>query len=156
MKNLHRFFSVFAIVAMLAGCASTDFGSPNVYMRSDVQRSGTIDEGTVERVRPITIQTSASNSGLVSIVSAAAGAFLSSRVFGNGNGRYIAAAVGGAATSVLTDRISTAQARCSGLEIVVRLKSGSRIVVAQPDDQSFAPGEHVFVMNGGSGLRVTH
>ncbi|MFM0154867.1 hypothetical protein [Paraburkholderia sediminicola] len=44
----------------------------------------------------------------------------------------------------------------AGLEIVVRTNAGRTLVVAQPDDQKFAPGDHVLLVSTNSGLRVTH
>ncbi|WP_028218915.1 outer membrane lipoprotein [Paraburkholderia oxyphila] len=150
---------LFALVVLyvLSGCANmTDFGSPDVYQRSDVQRVGSIEEVTVMRVRNITIQSSGDSSGLISLVTAGASAFLGSQVIGNGNGRYIAAAVSGAGAGFIAQHVGAALSRTAGLEIVVRKANGSMVVVTQPDDQRFKPGDQVLLVSSSSGVRVTH
>jgi outer membrane lipoprotein SlyB len=72
------------VISILTGCASADFGSPNTYQRYDVQRIGQMEQATVIRVRAITIESNSDSSGLSSIVSSVAGAFLGSQVIGNG------------------------------------------------------------------------
>jgi len=144
------------LASMLSACAGVDFGSPNTYQRYDVQRAGTVEEGTVIRTRAITIEASSDNSGLTSLISAGVGAFLGSRTIGNGTGRYIAGALSGAASGFVTQKVSQALSHRSGLEIIVRKSSGGNVVIAQPDDQQFAPGEHVLLVSTNSGLRVTH
>ena len=84
------------------------------------------------------------------------GAFLGTRVIGNGNGRYIAGAMTGAASGFITQKISTGLSHHAGLEIVVRTDAGRMLVVTQPDDQRFVPGDHVLLVSSNSGLRVTH
>ena len=144
------------LASTLSACAGVDFGSPNTYQRYDVQRSGTLEEGTVLRTRAITIETSQDNSGLTSLISAGVGAFLGSRTIGNGTGRYIAGALTGAASGFVTQKVSQVLSHHSGLEIIVRTNTGRNVVVAQPDDQQFAPGDHVLLISTNSGLRVTH
>ncbi len=149
---------IFSLVlaSMLSACAGVDFGSPNTYQRYDVQRSGTLEEGTVLRTRAITIEASQDNSGLTSLISAGVGAFLGSRTIGNGTGRYIAGALTGAASGFVSQKVSQVLSHHSGLEIIVRTNTGRTLVVAQPDDQQFAPGDHVLLVTTNSGLRVTH
>ena len=145
------------VLSILAGCANmTDFGSPDVYQRADVQRAGTLEPATVVRMRRITIQSGSGNSGFENLVAAGVGAFLGNEVIGNGRGRYIAAAVSGAASTFISQHVSAALSRTSGLEIVVRKTDGSLRVITQPDDQLFAPGDHVLLMDTNSGIRVTH
>jgi outer membrane lipoprotein SlyB len=144
------------VLSLLSACASPDFGSPNTYQRYDVQRAGFMEEGTVLRIRSITIEAGSDNSGLTSLISAGVGAFLGTRTIGNGNGRYIAGAITGAASGYVTQKISTALSHHAGLEIIVRTTAGRTLVVAQPDDQRFAPGDHVLLVSTNSGLRVTH
>ncbi|WP_321817867.1 MULTISPECIES: glycine zipper 2TM domain-containing protein [unclassified Paraburkholderia] len=145
------------VLSILTGCANmTDFGSPDVYQRSDVQRAGTLEPAVVVRVRRITIQAGSGSSGLENLVTTGLGAFLGSQVIGNGRGRYIAAAVSGAASNFVAQHVSAALSRTAGLEIVVRKADGSLRVVPQPDDQLFSPGDHVLLVDTSSGLRVTH
>lgn len=144
------------LLSLLSACAGIDFGSPNTYQRYDVQHAGTVEEGTVIRTRAITIEAGSDNSGLTSLISAGVGAFLGSRTIGNGTGRYIAGALSGAASGFITQKVTQVLSHRSGLEIIVRKSSGGNVVIAQPDDQQFVPGEHVLLVSTNSGLRVTH
>jgi outer membrane lipoprotein SlyB len=153
---MFKYIVSIVLLSVLTGCASTDFGSPNTYQRYDVQRAGTMEEATVVRVRSVTIEAGSDNSGLTSLISAGVGAFLGTRTIGNGNGRYIAGALTGAASGFITQKVSQVLSQHAGLEIIVRTTAGRTLVVAQPDDQQFAPGDHVLLVSTNSGLRVTH
>ena len=153
---IRTLFSIL-LLSTLAACANmTDFGSPDVYQRSDVQRTGSLEVVTVVRVRNITIQTPGDGTGLVSLITAGASAFLGSQVIGNGNGRYIAGAISGAGAGVIAQRVGAALSRTAGLEIVVRKANGSMLVITQHDDQRFKPGDQVLLVTSSSGVRVTH
>ncbi|WP_277184386.1 hypothetical protein [Caballeronia sp. BR00000012568055] len=147
------FFSLFS---SLSGCAVADFGSPNTYQRYDVQRIGEFEQATILRVRPITIENTSDPSGIASIVSTAAGAFLGSQVIGGGRGRYIAGALSGSASGLVAQRVSSVMSRHSGVEVFLRRANGQTVVVTQVDDQQFAPGQQVFLVSNGSGYRITH
>jgi outer membrane lipoprotein SlyB len=145
-----------ALLSLLTACASADFGSPNTYQRYDVQHLGQMEEATILRVRQITIESSSDSSGLTSIVSAAASAFLGSQVIGNGKGRYVSGALSGAAAGFISQHVSVAMSRHSGVEVFLRRANGQTVVVSQVDDQRFVPGEHVYLVSSGSGYRITH
>jgi len=144
------------LVSLLSACAGADFGSPNTYQRYDVQRSGTVEVATVIRTRAITIESGSDNSGWTSLISAGVGAFLGSSTIGNGSGRYVAGALSGAASGLVAQKVSQVLSHHAGLEIIVRTNAGRTLVVAQPDEQQFAPGEQVLLVSTNSGLRVTH
>ena len=144
------------LLTVLTGCASADFGSPNTYQRYDVQRIGQMEQATIIRVRPINIESSSDSSGLTSIVSAAASAFLGSHIIGNGRGRYIFGALSGSAAGFISQHVSIAMSRHSGVEVFLRRANGTTVVVSQVDDQQFAPAEHVYLVSSGSGYRITH
>jgi outer membrane lipoprotein SlyB len=154
MLKLIASFIFLSFVA--TGCAVQDFGSPNVYERNQVQQVGNIYDATVLHVRPVTIQAHQSTL-LPTLVSGAAGAFLGSRL-GNGNGRILAGAAGGIGAALVAHHVADAGTRHNGLEIVVQIKGkdGRRLVVVQPDDQPFSPGDHVFLVTSSTGVRVTH
>ncbi|MEK6295265.1 MAG: hypothetical protein V4793_28550 [Paraburkholderia tropica] len=149
---------VFAVaVSALTGCVNlTDFGSPDIYQRSDVQRAGTLEPAVVMRVRRVTIQASSGGSGFENLVVSGVSAFLGSQVIGNGRGRYISGAISGAASGFIAQHVGAALSRTAGLEIVVRKADGSLRVITQPDDQLFSPGDRVLLMDTNSGIRVTH
>ena len=127
-----KFFCSVMLLSVLTGCATADFGSPDTYQRYDVQRIGQFEQATILRVRPITIESNSGSSGIASIVSAAAGAFLGSQVIGNGSGRYIAGALSGSVSGLVAQRVSAAMSRHSGVEVFLRRANGQTVVVHQP------------------------
>ncbi|MDR5832446.1 hypothetical protein P9250_31860 [Caballeronia sp. LP006] len=151
-----KFLCSVMLLSVLTGCATADFGSPDTYQRYDVQRIGQFEQATILRVRPITIESNSGSSGIASIVSAAAGAFLGSQVIGNGSGRYIAGALSGSVSGLVAQRVSAAMSRHSGVEVFLRRANGQSVVVSQVDDQQFAVGQQVFLVSNGSGYRITH
>jgi outer membrane lipoprotein SlyB len=151
-----KFFCSVMLLSVLTGCATADFGSPDTYQRYDVQRIGQFEQATILRVRPITIESNSGSSGIASIVSAAAGAFLGSQVIGNGSGRYIAGALSGSVSGLVAQRVSAAMSRHGGVEVFLRRANGQSVVVTQVDDQQFAVGQQVFLVSNGSGYRITH
>jgi outer membrane lipoprotein SlyB len=151
-----KFLFVVVLLSVLSGCAIDDFGSPNTYQRYDVRRQGQFEPVTILRVRQITIENTSDTSGITSIVSAAAGAFLGSQVIGNGRGRYIAGALSGSASGLVAQRVGSVMSRHSGVEVFLRRGNGQTVVVTQVDDQQFVPGQQVFLVSSGSGYRITH
>src|SRR6478752_624427 len=151
-----KFFCSVMLLSVLTGCATAYFGSPDTYQRYDVQRIGQFEQATIMRVRPITIESNSGSSGIASIVSAAAGAFLGSQVIGNGSGRFIAGALSGSVSGLVAQRVSAAMSRHSGVEVFLRRANGQTVVVTQVDDQQFAAGQQVFLVSNGSGYRITH
>lgn len=151
-----KFFCSVMLLSVLTGCATADFGSPNTYQRYDVQRIGQFEQATILRVRPITMESNSDSSGISSIVSAAAGAFLGSQVIGNGRGRYIAGSLSGSASGLIAQRVSSVMSRHTGVEVFLRRANGQTVVVTQVDDQQFAVGQQVFLVSNGSGYRITH
>jgi outer membrane lipoprotein SlyB len=143
------------LLSALTSCATPDFGSPNTYQRYDIQHIGQFEQATILRVRPITIERTSDTSGISSLVSAAAGAFLGSQVIGNGSGRFVAGALSGAASGLIAQRVSATLSRHSGVEIYLRRANGQTVVVTQVDDQRFAPGQQVYLVSNGSGYRIT-
>ncbi|SAK89383.1 outer membrane lipoprotein transmembrane [Caballeronia glebae] len=152
---MFKIISGLILVCMLSACASADFGSPNTYLRYDVQRIGQFEQATILRVRPITIESNSGSSGIASIVSAAAGAFLGSQVIGNGSGRYVAGALSGSVSGLVAQRVSAAMSRHS-VEVFLRRANGETVVVTQVDDQQFVAGQQVFLVSNGTRYRLTH
>jgi len=151
-----KFLCSVMLLSVLTGCATADFGSPDTYQRYDVQRIGQFEQATILRVRPITIESNSGSSGVASLVSAAAGAFLGSQVIGNGSGRYVAGALSGSLSGLVAQRVSAVMSRHSGVEVFLRRANGQTVVVTQVDDQQFAAGQQVFLVSNGSGYRITH
>ncbi len=140
-----------AVIAFLVGCASSNSGE--VYSRDQARRTQTVQLGTVQFVKNIRIE--GTKSGVGTVAGAVAGGVAGSTI-GAGSGRTLAA-LGGAALGAVGGTVAEEQiTKKTGLEITVKLDSGSSIAVVQGADVMFAVGERVRVLTGSDGTtRVT-
>lgn len=139
-----------AIAAAVAGCAPSLSGG--AYSRGEARKEQTVRLGVVESVRPVTIEGTKTPIGAAA--GAAAGGIAGSEI-GHGKGAAIGA-IGGAVLGGLAGAAAEeALTRRPGLEITVKLDSGSLIAVTQEADESFKPGDRVRVVSGGGVTRVT-
>ena len=136
------------LIAVAAGCASV---GPQDYSQSEARAVQTVAYGTVESVRAVRLT---EDKPIVGTVAGAALGGLLGNTVGHGGGRAAATiigAVGGGIAGNAIERNVTAQ---DGLEIVVRLESGTTIAVVQGGARDFQAGERVRVLTGPNGARV--
>ena len=142
-----------ALIALsaLAGCA-TQSSSGQVYREGETRRAQTIEQGTVESVRTVTIQ------GDTNGVGTAAGGIggLAGSNVGGGSGRAVGAVLGAVAGGIAGQSIERNASTRQGYEITVRMDNGTLRAYVQDADEQFRPGERVRVVSGGGTSRVTH
>lgn len=143
--------AVVASAAILAGCAH-DTASSSVYSYGQAQREQVVRLGTVQSVRPVTIQHDRT-SGAGVVAGGALGGVAGSGI-GGGRGQVLAAIGGGLLGAYAGDRIEQAAGKTRGLEIVVLLDNGETRVVAQADDVAIGVGQRVRLISGGGPTRV--
>ncbi|MCE2689212.1 MAG: hypothetical protein LW862_05130 [Rubrivivax sp.] len=139
-----------ALAGLLGACSTT---SPDVIARSDAGRLSSVQSGTVEAVRAVTVE------GTQSGVGAAAGALVLGHAGSSVGSRREQVAVGtlGAVLGgVLGNAIERSSNREDALEIVVRMPDGGRQAVVQAKGaEVFKPGDAVTIVFTGSRARVT-
>ena len=141
-----RFMFFLSVVALLTGCASSNSGE--VYSRDQVRRTQTVQLGTVQGVKNVRIEGTKSSIGTVA--GAVAGGVAGSTI-GAGSGRTLAA-LGGAALGAVGGTVAEEQlTKKSGLEITVKLDSGSVLAVVQDSDSLFSVGEGVRILTAPDG-----
>jgi outer membrane lipoprotein SlyB len=137
--------------AILSACASGQSGG--VYSRDQVRHEQQVRLGVVESVRQVQIE------GTKTPVGTAAGAVvggIAGSNVGQGKGSTVGAVLGAVAGGIAGSAIEEASTRKAGLEITVRLDSGSLVSIVQEADELFHPGEKVRVLSGGGVSRVSH
>ena len=142
---------VFALLipcALVAGCAQ------NLSANAPAGEERDVRMGVVEEVRRVPLP--ASSGGYVGTIGGAAAGGIAGGAVGSGRGRQSASVIGTIAGSVAGRALESAVSATEGLEISVRLDSGSVILVLQPDGETFKPGERVRVSSGAKGTLVTH
>ncbi len=139
-----------ALAGLLAACSTT---SPDVIARSDAGRLSSVQSGTVEAVRAVTVE------GTQSGVGAVAGALVLGHAgssVGSGREQVAVGTLGAVLGGVLGNAIERSSNREDALEIVVRLPDGGRQAVVQAKSaEVFKPGDAVTIVFTGSRARVT-
>ena len=139
-----------ALAGLLAACSTT---SPDVIARSEAGRLASVQSGTVEAVRAVTVE------GTQSGVGAAAGALVLGHAgssVGSGREQVAVGTLGAVLGGVLGNAIERHSNREDALEIVVRLPDGGRQAVVQAKGaEVFKPGDAVTIVFTGSRARVT-
>ena len=148
MKSF-RFLVFLIVAALIAGCASSNSG--DVYSRNQARTVQTVQMGTVEFVRNVQIE--GTKSGVGAVGGGIAGGVLGSTV-GKGKGSTLAA-LGGAAIGAVGGAVAEEKlTKKGGLEMTVKLDSGSTIAVVQEADVLFSVGDRVRVLTGSGITRV--
>jgi outer membrane lipoprotein SlyB len=151
VKRSSLLITLLAVSLILDGCASSM--SSSAYTRGQARKESTVKNGTVESVRPVTIEGTKTPVG--SVAGGAVGGVAGSTV-GSGKGSVIAAILGSVAGGVAGAATEEVVTRRDGLEIMVKLDSGNTIAITQEADENFSPGERVHVLSGGGVSRVAH
>jgi outer membrane lipoprotein SlyB len=142
----NRIITFLAATALLSGCASSQSGE--VYSRDQARRTQTVQMGTVQFVKNIQIE--GTKSGVGTVGGGVAGGVVGSTI-GGGKGSILAA-VGGAALGAVGGAVAEEKlTKKNGLEITVKLDSGSTIAVVQEADVMYSVGERVRVLTGPDG-----
>ncbi|MBP6020772.1 MAG: glycine zipper 2TM domain-containing protein [Burkholderiaceae bacterium] len=142
---------VLGVAAVLAGCAN-DNASSSVYSYGQAQREQIVRIGTVESVRPVTIQKD-KTSGAGVLAGGALGGVAGSTI-GGGRGNVLATIGGGLLGALAGNAVENQVGKTQGLEIVVRLDNGETRVVAQAADVNISPGQRVRMISGNGPTRV--
>ena len=140
------------LLLVLCSCASSRSG--NVYSRDQARITHAVETGTVEMVTEVEIEGTKGQVGVVA--GGAAGGAIGSTI-GSGSGRTVAMVIGaiiGGFTGAAAEGKITQKA---GLEITVKLDSGTTLIVVQEADEAFQAGDRVRVIKGSDGTtRIRH
>lgn len=145
------------LVASLAGCAAGGGTSASqsgaVYDRNSTQREQIVRYGTIEGVRPVTIDRGQSGVGTAggAIVGGVAGSSI-----GGGRGSIITSVLGAIAGGLAGQAIEGGVQKKQGLELTVRFENGEIRSIVQEADEQFYVGDRVRVLSGSGASRVTH
>lgn len=140
-----------ASAAMITGCAH-ESASSSVYSYGQAQREQVVRLGTVQSVRPVTIQRDRTSGAGVAAGGALGG--VAGSAIGGGRGQILSTIGGGLLGAYAGDRIEHSAGKSRGLEIVVLLDNGETRVVAQEDDVAISVGQRVRMISGGGPTRV--
>ncbi len=150
MKNLiatvNGFLGIILLAVLVTGCASSR--SSEVYSRDEARQAQTVETGTVESVKEVTIEGTKTPIGPAA--GGVVGGVLGSTV-GSGSGKTVATVVGALAGAALGTVAEEGITRKPGLEIVVKKDDGSTIVVVQEADVIINAGDRVRIITAQGG-----
>ena len=149
--HIRHGFGLIVLMALVAGCASSNSG--DVYTREQTRQVQTVKMGVIESVRMVKIE--GTKSGLGTVTGAAVGGVAGSSV-GHGKGSVVAAVVGAVAGGLAGSAIEEGATRKDGVELTVKLDSGTLLAIVQEADEKFYPGDRVRILEGGGETRVSH
>ncbi|MCB4810980.1 glycine zipper 2TM domain-containing protein [Methylovorus menthalis] len=149
--NTVKLVGIAVMLAMLGACASSNSGS--VYSRDEARKVQTVKMGVVESVRTVKLEGTKSPVGTAggAVVGGVAGSTL-----GGGKGQAIATVLGAIVGGLAGSAAEEGFTRKDGLEITVKLDSGTMIAIVQEADDQFQPGERVRILESGGITRVSH
>lgn len=144
--------ALLGLVAAISGCASNLGG--DVYSRSEARQVQQVMYGTILELRVVKIEGTKTPIG--AIAGAGIGGVAGSAV-GGGSGRIITTIIGAVGGGLLGGYGEELLTRSNGVEITIRLDSGSiRSIVQQiQPNEVFRVGERVRLMSAGGTTRVT-
>lgn len=146
-----RTLTALCLIGFLAACASSNSGG--AYTRSQARQVQTVTMGVVESVRLVRIEGTGSGVGTATgaVVGGVAGSTL-----GGGRGKVLTTVIGAVAGGLAGSAAEEGMTRTDGLEITVKLDSGSMLAITQEADEQFHAGDRVRVLEGGGVTRVSH
>ncbi len=138
---------IFAVVAMLAGCAQPNI-NPTVYDTPQAMNQMPVQYATVLQINPVTVQGTGQATGGATgmLLGGIAGSAL-----GNGRGSAVLAIVGAIAGSIAGSHVGQSVTNRTGEQIVYRLDNGQVRALVQGVDAGdpLTPGCRVMVVMQG-------
>lgn len=142
-----RLFLVFVGSLFLVSCSGNPVGSADNINRALTGQPMAVTQGTVTRVRNITIQNDSDNNIAGAAAAAAAGGVLggvAGNAIGGGSGRRIATAGGAVAGALTGQAIQRNRSQINGVELFIRPVNGNEFVIVQPMGETpFFVGQQV-------------
>lgn len=140
-----------ALATLITGCASPGLGSGS-YTREQARREQTVRMGYVESVREVKLE--GTRSGVGPAAGAVAGGVAGSTI-GHGRGSVLGALAGAVIGGVAGQAVEQGVTTKRGVEVTVKLDSGTMVAITQEADEAFRPGDRVRILSDGATSRVT-
>jgi outer membrane lipoprotein SlyB len=136
-----RLIAAAALVGTSAACAA-GLGVGD-YPRAQAGRPARVEEGVIERVRPVTIEGTRTIIGPAS--GAAIGGLLGSEVGGGDEERAIMAIAGAVLGGLAGAAVEEGVTRRTGYAYTIRMANGELINIVQADQYPLSPGQPVYL-----------
>ncbi|HEY3489311.1 MAG TPA: glycine zipper 2TM domain-containing protein [Candidatus Deferrimicrobiaceae bacterium] len=141
--------AVLCLALALSGCAGMGMGGGD-YTRGQTQQVMVVSMGTVQAVRPVSIQGTKTGAG--TLAGGVLGGALGSGI-GRGTGRLVGAVGGAIVGGLAGNAVEEAGSKQNGVEITVELDGGKTVAVVQAAEPNvwFNAGDRVRVLTAPDG-----
>lgn len=147
------------LAAILTGCGNSDIYSGDVYTTDQAKQVQQVSYGTVVSVRPVKIQTNASDGSSENILGSLGGAVLGGvlgNTVGNGTGQAVAIATGAIGGAVLGSTIENQASQTSAVELEIQRENGGNIIIVQKGSANdFFAGQKVRLVSNGKQISAS-
>lgn len=156
---MKKIIALTVLAGLLAGCENSNIYSGDVYTADQAKQIQQVNYGTVVSVRPVKIQTNASNNGNENIVGTLGGAVLGGFIgntVGNGAGNKLAIAGGAIGGALVGSAIQDQASQTDAVQLEIKQENGTNIVVVQKGSaNTFFPGQPVRLVTDGKQVNVS-
>lgn len=156
---MKKLMALTCLAVLLAGCQNSDIYSGDVYTADQAKQVQQVSYGTVVSVRPIKIQTNASNGSSNTVIGSLSGAVLGGflgNTIGGGAGNKLAIAGGAIGGALVGGEVQNALSQTNGVELEVQLENGSTIVLVQKATANqFHTGQGVRLVTNGKQINAS-
>jgi outer membrane lipoprotein SlyB len=139
-----------AALSAIAGCTTSKSGDG--YSRDEALREQSVRRGTVQSVRPVTLQ--GTRSGVGAVAGGAVGGIAGSSV-GEGKTAALGGVLGALGGGIAGQALEEGATRKNAVEITVRLENGDLRAVVQEDKERFVTGQKVRLLTQNGVTRVS-
>ncbi|HZV98016.1 MAG TPA: glycine zipper 2TM domain-containing protein [Methylophilaceae bacterium] len=149
--RITKLMTLMILATLLGACASSNSGG--VYSRGEARKVQTVRMGVVESVRPVKLEGTKTpiGTGTGAVVGGIAG-----NTVGGGRGQAIATVLGAVVGGLAGSAAEEGFTRKDGVEITVKLDSGTMLAIVQEADEQFNPGDKIRVLESAGVTRVSH
>ncbi|MDF7669845.1 hypothetical protein PT276_01275 [Orbaceae bacterium ESL0721] len=156
---MKKIIALTILPVLLAGCGNSDIYSGDVYTSDQAKQVQHVTYGTVVSVRPVKIQTNATDKQNNNIVGSLGGAVLGGflgNTIGHGAGNKLAIAGGAIGGSIVGGAVQDQMSKVNAVQLEIKQDSGSTIVVVQKDSpNNFFAGQPVRIVTNGKQINVS-
>ena len=131
---MKKLTTIACLVLALTACQNSDIYSGDVYTADQAKQVQQVDYGKVLSVRPVKIQTNASNGSTTNVIGSVGGAILGGflgNTIGGGTGNKLAIAGGAIGGALLGNEVQDLASQANAVELEILRENGTTIVIIQ-------------------------
>lgn len=158
-RFMKKLTTIACLVLALTACQNSDIYSGDVYTADQAKQVQQVDYGKVLSVRPVKIQTNASNGSTTNVIGSVGGAILGGflgNTIGGGTGNKLAIAGGAIGGALLGNEVQDLASQANAVELEILRENGTTIVIIQKGSANqFYVGQQVRIVTNGKQISAS-